>query len=94
MANHRFVGRLDRWCEICDRPSDHPIHSVGASKNEALIAVARAANLRNRNVERNFFFNSNDTIELVNTARCNCGNILTIEDGARCRQCVLDERMA
>jgi len=23
---HEFVGRLDRWCEVCDRPDRHPIH--------------------------------------------------------------------
>lgn len=23
---HRFVGRSDRWCEVCDRPDRDPIH--------------------------------------------------------------------
>lgn len=23
---HAFVGRSDRWCEVCDRPDRNPIH--------------------------------------------------------------------
>jgi len=23
---HEFVGRLDRWCEVCHRPDRDPIH--------------------------------------------------------------------
>lgn len=23
---HEFVGRLDRWCEVCGLPDRHPIH--------------------------------------------------------------------
>lgn len=26
-APHAFVGRLDRWCEICNRPDRDPVHS-------------------------------------------------------------------
>jgi hypothetical protein len=25
-APHEFVGRTDRWCEVCDRPDRHPVH--------------------------------------------------------------------
>jgi hypothetical protein len=27
---HQFVGRLDRWCEVCNRPDRHPIHADAA----------------------------------------------------------------
>lgn len=28
---HKFVGRLDRWCEVCNRPDRDPIH-VGVAE--------------------------------------------------------------
>jgi hypothetical protein len=26
---HEFVGRADRWCEVCDLPDRHPVHASG-----------------------------------------------------------------
>lgn len=28
MEKHRFVGRTDRWCEVCNRFDRHSIHQV------------------------------------------------------------------
>jgi hypothetical protein len=27
---HQFVGRADRWCEVCDLPDRHPVHKTAA----------------------------------------------------------------
>ncbi len=31
---HEFVGRSDRWCEVCDRPDRWPVHTDWAKHNE------------------------------------------------------------
>ncbi len=28
LSPHEFVGRLDRWCEVCNRPDRHSIHKL------------------------------------------------------------------
>lgn len=34
-APHEFVGRTDRWCEVCDRPDRHPVHVSAPVVQEA-----------------------------------------------------------
>lgn len=77
------------------------------SKVDQLINIARVADLRNRKIEKNFFFDgdfiylkqesTDKPIELetpYSSVTCDCGNLLTIEDrGYRCRQCVLSDRL-
>jgi hypothetical protein len=30
-APHAFVGRRDRWCQVCNRPDRHPVHHAPRS---------------------------------------------------------------
>lgn len=36
---HPFVGRLDRWCEVCDRPDRNPIHTPTADDPRAAVGT-------------------------------------------------------
>lgn len=29
VGRHAFVGRTDRWCEVCNKPDRDPIHARG-----------------------------------------------------------------
>lgn len=41
MKPHQFVGRLDRDCEVCQRPDRDPIHNVPSAEPKAVDAEER-----------------------------------------------------
>lgn len=34
---HPFRGRLDRWCELCNRPDRHPTHQRTPDRDTATV---------------------------------------------------------
>lgn len=42
-GRHEFVGRLDRWCEVCNRPDRHPVHH--GDKERAIVCMLTATRL-------------------------------------------------
>jgi hypothetical protein len=48
-GQHTFVGRTDRWCEVCNLPDRHPIHKMEIDwYKEMRSCVGDAAELADR----------------------------------------------
>lgn len=51
---HQFVGRLDRWCEICNRPDRDPIHKYIYEQEDREADLEKVQRLIHRERDKDF----------------------------------------